>query len=464
MADQKQMQQQAKLLFDKGFAAFERGNIEIAISLLLKSVQMEPDFFRARMFLRKAQIRKFKNEKKSNLALQFVGLLAFPTVLKVKMLLGSRKYSEAMAVCEELFSLNPFSQQFLALFADAAEGAGDQDALLITMEELTAASPNDVELMLKAGQVYMKNGVFDRARNCFAAANEARPQDLNIFKMLKDADAKNTMTEGGWEKNAGKQGGYRDLIRDKDQAKRLDLKNKAVSSGDDADSMVNDFRTKIAREPKNLNFYRGLARILQQSKRFDEALEVMKQAQVINPADPELDRSIVQIKVASFESQIEIARTAGDEAKIEALVTERNQFVFDNLLARVERYPNDLGLRFELGQQYFIYKAWDDALAQFQLAQKSPKVRIEALYFLAVCFKEKGQKDMAIMQLETANEQLPLMDDLKKKIVYTLGLIAEEDGDVEKAFSYYKDVYAADIGFMDIGVRMERLYKLRQTK
>ena len=40
---------------------------------------------------------------------------------------------------------------------------------------------------------------------------------------------------------------------------------------------------------------------------------------------------------------------------------------------------------------------------------------------------------------------------------------AELGGDRTKAFGYYKDVYAADIGFEDIGARMERIYKLRQS-
>ena len=71
-----------------------------------------------------------------------------------------------------------------------------------------------------------------------------------------------------------------------------------------------------------------------------------------------------------------------------------------------------------------------------------------------MCFLKKGQTDMAIMQLETARDAIPTMDDLKKKIVYQLGLCAEESGDLEKAYQYYKDVYAADVGFEDLGERM----------
>jgi hypothetical protein len=61
---------------------------------------------------------------------------------------------------------------------------------------------------------------------------------------------------------------------------------------------------------------------------------------------------------------------------------------------------------------------------------------------------------MAVMQLETARDALPTMDELKKKVVYQLGLCAEEAGDLEKAYQYYKDIYSTDVGFVDLADRM----------
>ena len=71
-----------------------------------------------------------------------------------------------------------------------------------------------------------------------------------------------------------------------------------------------------------------------------------------------------------------------------------------------------------------------------------------------MCFLAKGQTDMAVMQLETARDAIPTMDDLKKKVVYQLGLTAESTGDLEKAYQYYKDVYSTDVGFEDLSERM----------
>ena len=204
-----------------------------------------------------------------------------------------------------------------------------------------------------------------------------------------------------------------------------------------------------------MNFRRALARLYIQGKRFAEAIQCLEAAiEAAGAMDPELDRMLSQTYVNYYDQQIEALRAEGRGEEADNLESDKNQFVFDNLFARVERYPNDLHLRYELGVKCFEYEYYDDALTHLQLAQKSPKDRLWALYYLALCFLMKGQTDMAVMQLETARDSLPTMDDLKKKVVYQLGLCAEEAGELEKAYQYYKDVYSTDVGFEDLSDRM----------
>ena len=460
--DTRKIERQVKNLYDKGYTAYERGNLDYAIRLLRDALRLNPDFYEARKLLRIAQIKRFLTAKKSPLAVQLADLLASPKLLKAKALLARKKYAEAMALADDLLGQNPFNTQFCDLFLAAAEGAGDSDAALITLEALSEAQSGNLQLLLRLGKAYMAAGIFGQAADCFAKANALKPGNLAIQRLQKDADAKNTMSAGGWEANAGKVGGYVQLIRNKELAAKLDQKNQAVATLSDLDAAIADGQAKIAREPKNVNFYRALARAYSQAKRFTEAAETLRKAQEVNPGDPELERSLVAAETAGFDQQIQAAKEAGDTQKADDLELQKEQFVYDNLVSRVERYPNDLNLKFELGTILFRHEEWDEAISQFQLAQKSPKLRLEALYHLAVCFMHKGQRDMAVMQLETANEQLPIMDDLKKRVVYTLGQIAEANGDPEKAFAYYKQVYAEDIGFLDIGQRMEKLYQNRK--
>jgi tetratricopeptide (TPR) repeat protein len=458
-----QRNQQAQNFFNKGSAAFERGNFDIAIDLLMQCVSLSPGFSRARKLLRATQIAKFRKEKKSGLTIKLDDVKAAMMRVKIAGLLKAGKTESALIECEKLLTLNPLHSQNVEMAVEAAEAADHPEAALFTVEAAYENNPDDMELLRRVADYYMTVGDYTKARDAYVKLNAYLPNDQTIFKQLKDAEARVTMA-AGWEEAAGKKDAYRDLIADKDQAKKLDMQAKAVVAGADAEALIEEARARIVQEPNNLNYYRALARLLSQNKRFDEAVEVLEAARKINAADPELDRAVTSTRISAFEAKIDALKEAGDAEGAAEMETEMNQFIFDDLSARVQRYPNDLRLRYELGMQYFMYEHYDDAIGQFQLSQRSPKERIESLYYLAMCFAHKGQRDMAIMQLETANDQLPIMDDLKKKVVFALGMLAEEAGDIEKAFGYYKDVYGADIGFEDISARMERIYKLRQAQ
>jgi len=448
----------AQQFLDKATKAAERGNLDIALALCRQAVALAPHDENSRRQFHETRIRLFQREKHGGLGLKVAELGAQMKMSKAQSLIKQNKLEEAMALAEEVVDVNPISPKLNEFYFDIAQRTNHPEALLSAMETLSTACPDDTDLMLRMGKTYMQNGVYGRARDCFQRVSSINPTDLSVQKLLKDAMAKETMTAGGWEENAGKRGGFQALIRDKELAARLDRNAKAVVAGDDAEAAIAEAREKIAKEPKNVNYYRALARIFLQNKRFDEALETIDEARKVNPADPELDRNWADAKIRSYEARIDALKAEGKEEDAYQLEVEKAQFAFDDLLRRVEAYPNDLGLRYELGVMYFENDAFDDAIQQFQLAQKSPKYRLESLYYLACCFKAKGQADMAVMQLEAANSQLQVMDDLKKRVVYTLGQIAEEAGDNEKAFNYYKDVYAADIGFADIGERMQKVH------
>ena len=453
--------QQAQNFFTKGVAAFERRNWDIAIDLLLQCVTLVPGFAKARKVLRAAQIARFRSQKKGGLAMQMLDFKCKMARIKVQGFLKAGKKETALLECEKLLNMNPINADNVHLAIEVADACNMPDAALFTVEAALENNPNDLEMMSRAADYYMAVGEYAKARDALVKLDSARPGNMVILKKLKDAEARTTMASG-WEEAAGKKGGFRDWIRDKEQAAKLDQKNMTLATGDAAESLIAEAKAKIEAEPKNINLYRALARIYSQNKRFAEAVETFEAAREVNPSDPELDRALTNAKVSLFDQQIAALKEQGDEDGAATKEQERNQFVFDNLYDRVQRYPNDLGLHFELGLQYYKYGYWDEAVSEMQQAQRSPKLRIEALYYLAMCFANKGQRDMAVMQLETANGQLDIMDDLKKRVVFALGDLAEKAGDLEKAFNYYKDVYGADIGYEDIGERFQRVYQLRQ--
>ena len=443
--------QKAQNFTNRGRQALETGRYDLAVDMLMEAVSAAPDVLETRKLLRAAQIANFRKNGKTGIGAKFGCMMARQ---KVMGLVKKGKGVEAMAEAEKLLCQNPLDADNIEAAVKAAEAAGKADHAALTVEAAYECSNNDPALLERVATYYKMAKRWDKARDAYRKLSEMKPGDQRVMQLLKNSEAQATMNSG-WEQTAGKKGGFQNLIANKEQAAKLDAANKAVVSGDDAELLIAEKLKQIAAEPKNMNARRALARIYIQGKRYYEAIDVLQQAIAASGTmDPELDRMLSQTKVQYYEQQIDALRAQGREDEAVQMEGEKDQFVFDDLAQRVERYPNDLHLKFELGKQYFIYGYYEDALAQLQQAQKSPKDRLWALYYLAMCFLNQGQTDMAVMQLETARDALPTMDELKKKVVYQLGLCAESAGDLEKAYQYYKDVYSSDVGFEDLSERM----------
>ena len=443
--------QKAQNFTNRGRQALETRKYDLAVNMLMEAVSAAPEILETRKLLRAAQIANFRQNGKAGFGAKLGYMMARQ---KIMGLVKKGDGVAAMAEAEKLLCQNPLDPDNIEAAVKAAEAAGKTDHAAITIEAAYECSNKDPALLERVATYYSMAKNWTKARDAYQKLSEIKPGDQRILSLLKNTEAQATMN-AGWEQTAGKKGGFQALIANKEQAKKLDQANKAVVTGDDAEALIQDKLAAIEREPKNMNFRRALARLYVQNKRFEEAVDCLEKAiEAAGSMDPELDRMLSQTRIQYYDQVIEQYRQAGDEENAVALEGEKNQFVFDDLAARVERYPNDLHLRYELGVQYFTYEYYDEALEHLQLAQKSPKDRLWALYYLAMCFLMKGQTDMAVMQLETARDAIPTMDELKKKIVYRLGLCAEEAGDLQKAYQYYKDVYSTDVGFEDLSERM----------
>ena len=443
--------QKAQNFTNRGRQALESKHYDLAVDMLMEAVAAAPEVLETRKLLRTAQVANFRKNGKAGFGAKLGYMMARQKILS---LVKKGQAAEAMAEAEKLLCQNPLDAANIEAAVKAAEAAGLAEHAAISIEAAYECSNRDPALLERVATYYTIAKRWDKARDAYQKLSELKPGDQRVLKLFKNAEAQATMNSG-WTESVGKKGGFQALIANKEQAAKLDAANKAVVTGDDADLLIQEKLKQIEAEPKNMNARRALARIYIQGKRYYEAIDVLQQAiEVSGTMDPELDRMLSQTKVQYYDQQIEILRANGQEDEAANMEGEKNQFVFDDFAARVERYPNDLHLRFELGKLYFTYGYYDDALTHLQLAQKSPKDRLWALYYLAMCFLSQGQTDMGVMQLETARDAIPTMDELKKKVVYQLGLCAESAGDLEKAYQYYKDVYSSDVGFEDLSERM----------
>lgn len=440
-------------LFQKGYSAMERGNLDYAMDMFMSVLEMEPRLLRARRFMRAAEIKK---KGKGNHLTHIIALLqGLPIMLSVMSSMG-KKPAKALQAAEKLLRIDPLNLSFVRLYDQAACAAEMPEAAAMAIETTREHFPRDVALLERLGRLYLEINETHKARECFEELVRLRPKDQKALKALKDSAALDTMRSGGWE-GAGT---YRDVMKDAKEAALLEQAGKAVKAGAGTDALIADTLAKIEREPENMNYRRALADLYTRAERFDDALRVLEVAlRMTGGADPELDRSVTFTRIRQYDQNIKAMEEAGDASGAQALAAEKDAFVYQTAQERVQKYPNDLQFKYDLGVLLFERGRTNEAIQQFQAAQRNPQRRVRALYYLALCFKSKQQYDIAAEQLEKAASEMHVMDDTKKDILYELGQISEAMQNVDKATTYYKQIYAIDIGYKDVAQKIERGYR-----
>jgi tetratricopeptide (TPR) repeat protein len=443
-------------LFNKGFSSLERGRLDYAIDMLTTCLKQEPGLLQARRFLWAAEIQRFKQEKTSSAARMAAVATSTPAYLKALALFMTGKGLRAMEAADNLLRDSPIEKRYMLLFAQAAEQAGYPEASVLMLEIARDHFPEDEVILERLGHGYVAASRPKDAVVCFEKICEKRPNDPKPLKALKDAMALNSLASDWNDMAEGDS--FRKGIRDVDEAKRLEQEGKAVKTDQDVDDLVSDTIRKLESEPDNINYYRALARLYVQKHAFDEAADVLRRAMEKAPGDPELENTLSEVSVQRFNADVASLREAGKEQEAAAKEIERDQYVFNSLQDRVQRYPNDLGIRYDFGVMLFENHYITESIQQFQLSQRSPKHRAKSLYYLGLCFRHKKQYDMAMQQLETAAKELTRMDNLKKDIVYAQGEVAEAMGNSAAAAGFFKQIYQVDIRYRDVAEKIEKVY------
>jgi tetratricopeptide (TPR) repeat protein len=442
-------------LFEKAVSAIGRGNADYGLDMLKQVIAMEPRFLLARKNLRLAQVKALLATKPTAMTHQMSSLKGTFTLMGAQ---GKLKKDPKAALdgAEKLMALDPLNLNFLKFFAEAAVAADMSEIAVQTLEIAQPYYAKNVEFLRRLALLYINTNQPAGARDCYAAVAELLPNDQLAIKNLKDAAALDSMKTGGWEQK----GSFRDKLKDQKESIRLEQQAKSVKGDADVDTLIAERLKDIQREPLNMNFRRALADLYVRAERFDDALQALADAtQTAGRSDPQIERTVSHIKAKKFDNAIEAAKAAGDEAAATAKEQEKENFLYDDAIAMVQRYPNDLQFRYELGYQYYLREQYNEAIEEFQLAQRNPQRRTLALYYLSLCFTRKGQLDIAFEQLQKAAAELTLMDDLKKDVVYQMGILAEQMGRQQEAVAFFKEIYSVDIKYRDISQRIESSYQ-----
>ena len=288
------------------------------------------------------------------------------------------------------------------------------------------------------------------------------PGDGDLRTALKDLSARKTMDEGGYGALEGGGGSYRDILKDKKEAVSLEQEKRVQKSEDVTERLIGEYEARLpdrAGQPQA----RPLARrALHAEKTVRPRPRTLRPRQeirhgqrpVARPSHRRHHRQAVRFPDWSSSTP----STPDHAAQVEKIKAEKLAFQVAECQKRVEKYPTDLAIRYEMGVLYFQTGKIGEAIAEFQKAQGNPYKRLAAMSYLAQCFAKRKMFDLAARTLQNAIKEKPVFDDEKKDLIYNLGCVLESMGKKEEAIEQFKQIYESDAGYKDVAAKVDAFY------
>ncbi|MET0263294.1 MAG: hypothetical protein ABW223_10380 [Rariglobus sp.] len=439
--------------------ALQRGNLDYVLDVTSQVLKTAPGCLPVRRLQRVAQLRQLGSKNK-------LFAKAFGSVTQAGFLFGGGKKdpSKALENAEKMLASDPTSVPALKLLADAAHGLDMPETVAFAWESIHELNPTDRDALLNYGEACL---VAKRPKDALRAADELlklKPQDGDALSLMRKAAIAQTTDKGNWEDK----GSFRDKLRDEAASTMLEQSAKIVTSDEMTQKLLDEALVRLQSQPDNLNNYRSIVDGYKKLNKLDEALEYVRKARALPSGagdtslakqENDLKTAVLEKRIKELETQAALAPENAEAAA--ALSTAKREFAQTQLHEAkdyAERYPNDYAARFTLANLYFEAADYQNAIANYQQAQKNPKVRVAAITGMGKALKARKMFDLAVAQFQTAKSELQVMDDLKKDVIYQLAECYEGMGKKTEAIAEYKIIYSDDIGFRDVADKINAFY------
>lgn len=117
----------------------------------------------------------------------------------------------------------------------------------------------------------------------------------------------------------------------------------------------------------------------------------------------------------------------------------------------------DSQTHYELAVAYREMGIWDDAIAEFLLASRDPRIKIKALQALGLCYIEANQPKKAVETLVSLLDSGSVPEDRKIEIFYDLGNAYHALKNRDVAYKCFQKVYANNPAYKNVASKLKEL-------
>jgi hypothetical protein len=316
------------------------------------------------------------------------------------------------------------------------------------------------QVMVEAGERADARGDPQYAAWCYEQAVNAvgflvarNPGDMALKDDQRDLSGKLTIARGKYDDADS----FRDSLQDAEKQKLLHDTERAKQGEQTLEALIEAERKEYEASPKvagKINAY--VNALLKPERAREEAIAI----DVLTKAYEELsnysfkeradDIRLRQLRRSVRRWQDRAERTGSDEdqQQFRLAAMEERQVRLDIFRERVQKYPTNLRLKFQLGRTLFHSKEYDEAIPLLQEALADPGSRLRAQLMIGRSFFENGSFTQAAEILGEALESHDVSgDDISKEMLYWVGRANEADGNVEAALATYGKLLRQDYNY-----------------
>ncbi len=452
-------------MYTRALDVISKKNYDYGVSLLKDLVKAVPGFWDARELLRSAEIKK---------SLQLSGFQKITGQAKAKLSIFKGKMTlskdprEALNLAEDALAAF-YSNEGLHFLYEVAVALDTPYIAIDALERFLESDSNNEKVIEELIALQELEGNANRVLQLRQKIVSMRPNDLKAQANLRAAAATATMAQNAANAAAAEKSkvatkGNGTNLPDMSDLERGD---RIIRSEEDIKEMIRRYEQIVAAGQATIEVYRKLGDFYQRVNMHEKAIDAFnKLAQKQGVLDLVVDKAIERSNVALAEEHIEemIATSNPTPEELNEARKSVTDYQIQCGLARIKNYPNDLQVRYDLALLYFELEMIDRSLEEFQHAKLNPQRKLASMIYIGRCFAIKEQYDMAIDMFEEALKEMPYMDVQKMRAIYYLGSAYERMGKDDKAFECFKQIYAANVNYMDVAEKVKKHYDRLRKK
>jgi tetratricopeptide (TPR) repeat protein len=453
----------AALSWKRGSEAMGKEQWDFAIEMFGQAVGLVPDNLMYRQTLRGVEYRKYNNNKTGK---RMAGMTLMKIRAQIKKARSKKDWDAVDKAVEEGLALNPWDPQLNADLGEACKERGYDEVATFAYEKAVLAEPENKGYNRELAILQELRGNFGEAIKAWERIRKADPLNGEARSKITQLGASSVMQAGGYEGAARTTDVRSRSAYDEDHEARSKKTMPGAADGP-GESKEADLERAIRKDPDNKDNYTKLGDFYKREGKLEQAVAMFEKALEVSGGDPNIREQLEDVQLDVMRQQLEGAKDAalkggGDEAakkRYDKLRSEFHQREIEVLAARIERYPADMRIRFELAQRYMMFKKYQLAIPLLQRAVTDSRLKCDVLVSLGKCFIAEKKNAMARRQLEKALPEIDQVEEpgLFKETHYLMGRLCQQAGDKDAAENHYSEVLAVDYEYKDALQRLEKL-------